>query len=221
MSDRLASSAPDDRRAAVAAAAERHSARVRLLRRALPATIVILVALLIAWPFFDRGRGVLSELPEDFQVETDFALSPDTGTLQMTRSRFTGIDGNGRPFLVTADQVWEADGQEGFVLVDPMADLQLDDTAWVALRAQAGRYVEAEDRLHVAGDVVILIDRGYRLLTDALTVSLAEASLSGDRPVQVIGRDATIAAQGLSITGNGDQIRFEGPATLTLTPGAG
>ena len=84
------------RAASVVAVDRRHTRRVAVLKRVLPAIGVSLLLLIAAWPR-------LVPLWERIRVSFPAIDLRDARELRMVNPRYSGIDREGRPFVVTAD----------------------------------------------------------------------------------------------------------------------
>jgi len=195
------------RRAPSAGQVKRRAQAMWLVKLALPAIAVSLLAMLFLWPEIEGREGRLS-----------FRRGPAmTGeALQVVRPRFQGVDELNRPFTVTAQLGRQIGQQEVMLLDDPRADILLNDGAWVFVESREGRYDKPAHVLELNGDVRIFHDGGTLFVTDAATVLLNEGSAHGERPTQAQGSFGTIDSEGFEMRERGAVMIFTGRARAIL-----
>jgi lipopolysaccharide export system protein LptC len=194
----------------------RHSRRVALLKRALPATGLALLLLIALWPrlapLWDRIR--LAFPPIDLRY---------AGELQMVNPRYAGIDRAGRPFVVTAVSGRQApDRQDLMSLQAPRADVKTTGGADIAVAAISGIYQSQVQLLDLFGDVTLMHQNGTRFVTQSARVDAANNTAEGRDPIEGRGPSGAIKAQGFRILDKGDTIVFTGKTDMVLkgaTPG--
>lgn len=182
---------------------------VGVLKRALPLAALAALALTLAWPQItgseDRMR-VAYRKPAEGLSESARVLDP----------RYTGRDERDRPFTLTADRAEQAPGSSIVELAAPRADVTLENGAWVALEAQAGRFDRAARLLDLEGEVVLHHDAGYEVRTARATIDLASGRAEGDAPVAVQGPAGSLDAPGFRLEEKGAVVIFPGPARMLL-----
>lgn len=195
-----------------AQAQKSYSRMVRLLRISLPVMAALMLVLVFIWPM------LTDQLPR--LQETDLTLEQQAeGVILATEHlRFSGAGRGNQPFTLTADRaVIYDDDRRTTVLTRPLADVFLQSPAgWLALMAERGHYDEADERLHLAGNVRIFHDDGYEFKTENAFYDVrAERGWGLD---EVYGQSAhgRIEAQGFDITAGGAQVSFTGPARMTI-----
>jgi lipopolysaccharide export system protein LptC len=189
----------------------RHS-RVSLLKLALPAAAVLLLVALASAPYWRSG-------PEadrvSYHMQTEAGAAPAS---RLLGAKYHGTDANGQPFTVTADSAVEQDGSK-VALTNPAGDISLKSGSWLMLKAETGLYQQKPDTLALSGNVTLYRNDGTTMTAPHAMIDLRAGAASTSDPVQVQGPFGTLnAANGFSLTGNGAQVTFIGPATLTLTP---
>ncbi|MCS6890601.1 MAG: LPS export ABC transporter periplasmic protein LptC [Rhodovarius sp.] len=203
------------RRAPSAAAMARRAMVMRLLRIALPAAGLGLLALIALWPEIEGQEGRLA-----------FRHSPAvlaTGA-ELREPLYQGIDQEGRPFTLTAALARQLPGpqipgQERLALLAPRADLMLTDGAWLMLEAGAGEYDRATHRLRLSEGVVLYHDGGTRFRAADAVVDLHAGSAQSDKPVQATGPFGIISGEGFALTERGRALVFTGRARAVLEGG--
>ncbi|MFL1460800.1 LPS export ABC transporter periplasmic protein LptC [Roseococcus sp. DSY-14] len=201
---------PNPSRARLAPSAgqvQRRARAVWLVKLALPAIAVSLLAVLFLWPEIEGREGRLS-----------FRRGPAvTGeSLQVVSPRFQGVDELNRPFTVTARLGRQVGQEEVMLLEAPRADILLNDGAWVFVESRDGRYDKPAHVLELNGDVRIFHDGGTLFVTEAATVLLNEGSAHGERPTQAQGSFGTIDSEGFRMTERGAVMVFTGRARAVL-----
>jgi lipopolysaccharide export system protein LptC len=148
-----------------------YSLFVSSMKVLLPAVAAGLVVLVVAWPHLmpDIGRSGL-----DFaKIARDQAK-----TLNMLNARYSGIDDNNQPFNVAADMATQTPDNENLVeLQHPKADIRTSEGNLVALAARVGHYHREEETLDLAGQVHLIHDDGFDIVTES-----ARIDLKGGRP---------------------------------------
>lgn len=202
---RLASIAP---RAAGTVSPGRRLA-VRVLKRLLPAAAVLLLAAIALWPQIDG-----SDDQRRLTFRRDGEAAPDT--LRVRQARYQGVDELGRPFTVTAREASQVSGRDAIEMVQPQADMTLQDGAWVFLDAAEGTYRRTAGLLELAGGVTLNHDAGYEVRTPTAQVDLRAQSAEGPGPVAAQGPFGTLEGIGFQATDGGREIIVFGPARLVL-----
>lgn len=189
-----------------------YSAFVQLLKFALPVVAILLIALMIFWQKIVPNPKFL--LPDVGELSADMARN-----LTMTKPRFDGLDDQGRPYTVTAETALQADGSGDVVdLVQPKADMTMDNGTWMALSAEQGRYDRAGDMLYLDGQVNLFQDRGFELRTPSATIDFKSGVANGDQGIEGQGPSGLLNAEGFEVRNRGGIIIFTGKSHLTVLP---
>ena len=189
---------------------DRHSRRVALLKRLLPATGVTLLLLIAIWPrlapLWDRMRLVLPAI--DLR---------EAGQLRMLNPRYAGTDRLGHPFIVTAASGRQVpDRQDLMSLEAPRADIKTHGGADVVLTAATGMYQSQAQLLDLFGEVTLVHQNGTRFATEAARIDVAENAAQGADPVEGYGPSGDVKAEGFRILDKGDTIIFTGKSDMLL-----
>ena len=183
-----------------------YSRLVRRLRVVLPVAVLATLAAIALWP---RIRAALNHPTE---------LTEQDRRARMVSGRFVGADSHGKPYTVTYDTADQPPGGGPVEMVNPLAELTLDNGRWVAVRAMHGRYDQAAGLIDLSGHVELFHDSGYRFTTDRAHVEISKNLVWGDRAVEGHGPKGQIVARGFRLADKGDTIVFTGPARLLLRP---
>ena len=188
----------------------RHSRRVALLKRILPAIGVALLLLIAIWPR-------LAPLWERMRLGFPAIDLRDARELQMVNPRYAGVDRSGRPFVVTAAAGRQVpDRQDLMSLQGPHADVKTHGGADVVITATRGIYQSQSQLLDLFGQVTLLHQNGTRFVTESARVDAAKNTAEGGDPVEGHGPSGDVAAQGFRILDKGDTILFTGRSDLLL-----
>jgi lipopolysaccharide export system protein LptC len=185
-----------------------YSRQVRRLRVVLPIAGVLVVAGVLLWP----------KIQAQFNHPTE--TSADERRARMINGRFVGSDSHGRPYTVTYESAEQPPGGGPVQMVNPIAELTLQNGHWLAVKADKGRYDQAAGLIDLSGHVELFHDDGYRFTTERAHVEFNKNMAWGDRAVRGRGPKGEIAARGFRVLDKGDSIVFTGPAKLLLRPDA-
>jgi len=193
-----------------------YSRFVSLMKLVLPSVALILVALVVAWPYV---------APKDSHFRFGFAAVQEVGDGEPSafNARFVGIDGENRPITITADVVHNLlpDGEAPVDLEMPKADITLQDGSWLVLTAKKGVYDWQKKSLELTDSVNLFHDTGYEFHTSQATIDVEGFAADGREPVRGHGPFGELTAEGFRVRDKGRRIFFDGKATLILRPGAG
>lgn len=185
--------------AATAEAFRARSRRVRLLRRILPAVILVLAGGTVSWIVL---RSVMSD------VERKAGSSRE---VRLDRPMFHGQDAEGRSFVIGAEGAVR-DPQTGrFRLVAPALKLNLGGRKVTEMSADGGVYDEAAKTVTIGPNVRISDGgSGFTLVTPEAVVDTTTGIVTGNKGVQGTGPLGTINASSYSIHDQGDRVVFSG-----------
>ncbi|MGO8918011.1 MAG: LPS export ABC transporter periplasmic protein LptC [Stellaceae bacterium] len=189
-----------------------YSRFVGLAKRILPGVAVVLLALVAIWP---RLQAEMERV--HFPVPR---LDPrEAQDLRMVNARYTGIDRQNRPFIVTAEVARQNPNIDDLVALEgPRGDLTSTSGAWFELNGYTGLYQPNAQLLDLFGDVQLFQDRGNEFHTDSAHIDMAGGNAEGNDPVEGQGPFGHITGQGFRIRDHGDIIIFTGHAHLILVP---
>jgi lipopolysaccharide export system protein LptC len=189
-----------------------YSRFVGLAKRLLPSVAVVLLALVAIWP------RIQEELDRLGPIIAQARLDPrDARDLRMVNVRYTGLDRQNRPFVITADVARQSpDVDQLMSLEGPKGDLTTAAGAWLELTAYSGLYQPETQMLELFGDVHLYQDKGDEFATDTAHVDLKESAAEGHDHVTGQGPFGHVEADGFRIVNRGDIIIFTGRAHLVL-----
>jgi lipopolysaccharide export system protein LptC len=178
---------------------------IRLMRIVLPLLTVAAIGLVIAWPSLRNDKPSV--------------LATDPGGPQMLNSRYSGVDQHNRPYTITADSAIQSSRNADTVdMVNPVAEMALEDGSWVALKSNSGHYNQKEGKLVMDGNVELFHSLGYQATTEQAFADVRAGTAWGDRPVSGHGPGGQVDALGFRIFDRGNSIVFTGNPKLILRP---
>ncbi|MGO1076191.1 LPS export ABC transporter periplasmic protein LptC [Inquilinus sp. CA228] len=187
-----------------------HSRVVGVLKYALPAVGLVIVALVVAWPELHPSQVDISNPAER-------PVAAAAGEIQ--NPRYSGVDEAARPYTVWATLAKQVEDQI-FDLNRPKGELKLQNGLVLNLDAQAGKLDRSSKSVHLSGNVTLRRSDGTTMITDAADIDLADKGARSSTPVTAEGPFGTLSAGGFKVEQQGDVIIFTGPTKLFLKPGA-
>ena len=188
------------RRAAVLAGWRRQSRRIRFMRKALPATMGLLLLMMAGWV---ATRAVLSAIN---------AASGAGAAIHMTNARFHGRDGQGKPFVIASTEAVR-DGLDvnKITLTAPKFELASEPGfAPRQMRGDHGVYFDDRKLLYMDGHVTFQDGKGARFTSEHATLKLDEGSVTGNSGVSGDSPLGHIDASSYSVDQHGDHVVFVG-----------
>lgn len=189
-----------------------HTRFVQRTKWTLPGLAVGLLLLVAIWP----------ELNSAFQ-HVRFGIPridlSEARRLRMVNPRYTGIDRNSRPYVLTADAATQVPRSDDLITLDaPKADLTTKSGNWVQISGDTGAYQSQPQLLDLYGDVLLYQDRGNEFHTDSARIDMLNGTAEGHDAVSGQGPFGHVTAEGFSLHNRGDVIIFTGKTHLTLLP---
>ena len=196
---------PRETKRFLAARGSRATRVVGWLRIALPVSALLVVLVLALWPVinpYSITTAVMKNIPD----------------LVIDNLHYTGTDSKKQPYSLNAEKATRPAGQANiYDLTQPQAETTLTDGAWLAGKAQFGRFDEATRRLWLGGNVQVFHDKGYQFTTDEAQIDMAKELAWGEKPVLLQGSFGEIRGQGFRMLDSGNTIVIKGPAKAVLS----
>ncbi len=191
--------------------AERYSRFVRTLKILLPiVAFAIFAATLLFVLLYDADDSLTVSFTSVQHVDND---------LRMVNPRFSGVDNERRPFLVTADAaIQDAADPRTVTLETIQADMTLGEDAWVSVTAEQGVLNTEAETLVLEGAIDLYSDTGYEFHTDSAVVQFDERSVMSDTAVQAQGPMGTLRADSFAANDAGETLRFDGNVRMLIYP---
>lgn len=185
------------------AAALRHSRRVRFLRRAIPIGSLLAIATLV-------GVSMLASLG----TIGGLTLGPVSlsGTkITMSAPKLRGFREGTQPYELTAAAATQDTRKPNLIeLSDIDGHVTLKDQGQAHLSADSGLYDSQKEQLQLNGNVRVTTERGYDARLKSAFVDFKAGTVTSKQPVEVAFTGATITADALDVTDNGQHITFTG-----------
>jgi lipopolysaccharide export system protein LptC len=197
--------------AAKFASAARHSRLVRILRIAVPVTVILSMASIVAVSTF---LNPFTMIP----VKVDSGNLVVTGTkITMESPHMSGFTPDQRPYELWAKTATQDITDPDHVdLADLRAKVLMEDQSLLFLDARTGRFDNKQQQLDLHKDIFLRTSTGYEARLNSAFVDMAKGSVSSDEHVDVKLTNGTLTADRLRITEGGDVIRFEGNVVMHL-----
>ncbi len=190
--------------------AKAHAKRVRLLKVVLPVTGVLIIAA-VAGALLVR-QFVYPRL----NIES---ISLQDGKLVMENPNLNGVDGNKRPFSLSADRaIQDADQPKRVELISIVARLPMNEKVFADVTAGNGIYDADAKTLILTQQVEVLTTDGMRIVLENADVDIAGGTLETRKPIFASSRQADIMSNSLQVRENGERLIFEGGVRMTLRP---
>ena len=205
-----------DARFAIAA---RHSRMVRVLRVAVPAAVILALAMIVLVSVFNPFRMLMPKLPLDVG---NLVVS---GTkITMESPHMAGYTTDQRPYEVWAKTATQdVTDPDHLDLKTIRAKLLAEDQSTVTLVARTGLMDTKQQLLNLQKDIFLQTSTGYEARLSQAFVDMANGIVTSDEHVDVKLTNGTITSDRIKITGNGEVITFEGNVVMHLdhfdTPG--
>jgi lipopolysaccharide export system protein LptC len=194
------------------AMAARHSRLVRLLRVAVPAAVVLSMAVIIFVSVYNPFRMLLPKVPVDMG---NLVVS---GTkITMESPHLSGYSTDQRPYELWAKTATQDITDPDHVDLNTLrAKVLMEDQTIVTLDAVNGLFDSKQQLLNLHKDIFLQSSTGYEArLTQAL-VDIGKGAVSSDEHVDVKLLNGTLSADRLRIINSGEVVRFEGNVVMNL-----
>lgn len=192
-------------------AARRHSRLVRILRVAIPITVVGVLALMFLVTYFNPLR-MLGKLPIDI---SDLVVSGTKVTME--KPRLSGFTQDQRAYELSADAAAQDLTKPDFVeLRGIRAKMDMQDKNTMHMSAATGLYNSKTEMLKLERDIFLSSSNGYKgKLIEAL-IDTKKGNVVSDKPVELELLQGTLNANKLEIVDNGDLVRFHGGVVMDM-----
>jgi lipopolysaccharide export system protein LptC len=195
------------------AAAARHSRLVRLLRVAVPATVLLAMTGIVAVSVFNPFRiNGLVKLPVDI---SNLVVS---GTkITMETPHLAGFSTDQRPYEVWAKAaIQDLTDPDHVELRTLRAKVQMEDKSTVTLDARTGFFDSKQQMLDLRKDIFLQSSTGYEARLSQAYVDINKGTVTSDEHVDVKLLNGTLTADKLRIINSGEIVRFEGNVVMNL-----
>jgi lipopolysaccharide export system protein LptC len=195
------------------AAAARHSRMVRLLRVAVPATVLLAMTGIVVVSVFNPFRiNGLVKLPVDI---SNLVVS---GTkITMETPHLAGFSTDQRPYEVWAKAAIQDLADPDHVELRTLrAKVMMEDKSTVMMDARTGFYDSKQQMLDLRKDIFLQSSTGYEARMSQAYVDINKGTVTSDEHVDVKLLNGTLTADRLRIINSGEIVRFEGNVVMNL-----
>ena len=184
---------------------------VALMKVILPTVATALLLVVVIWPQLKDQDGL-------FQIGFEGKIDKTAAeNLRMERAQYTGVDKSKRPFFVTAEAAEQADPNSPTIeLLQPKADILMEDGSWIAITAELGNYNRVTQFLELAGTVNLFHDKGYEFRTTSAVLDLRAGDAVGTEPLRGQGSFGHLQAEGFTIRNRGERVELHGKSQVIL-----
>ena len=197
----------EPRRTLTLESARRHSARVRLMQKALIAVALVLVAALV-WEFSKRS-------PTSFDQ-----VNPDE-SVKMINPRYSGRTSDGLPYYLTAKEAVRLTADANAVeLTNPVLEFFREAGAGKSLViAETGTYDDVNKILNLRTDVDLNTDDGNECKTTHARIYTRTKTIEGDEPISCTGTFGSVKGKAYEILDNYKTFVFKNGMSAVLEQG--
>jgi lipopolysaccharide export system protein LptC len=191
--------------------AMRHSRRVRILRLAMPAGLLVAAALVLVAARLDPLR-MLAKLPVDFG-----SLVVSGTKITMQQPRLSGFTRDSRPYELTAQAAAQDITKPDTIELQGIHGTgKMQDESTLDLTARSGIYDTKTEMLSLRQDVVLTSSTGLQAFLSEALVDAHAGNVVSDKPVEVKLPQGTISANRLEVSDSGAVISFQSGVTMIL-----
>lgn len=193
------------------ATAARHSRRVRFLRVAIPAVVVVALGVTALLSVFNPWRMIV-KLPLNIGN-----LVVSGTTITMESPRLSGFTPDKRAYELSARAAAQDLTNPNVVeLNDLHAKVELEDKSTVQLDARKGVFDTKTEMLKLDEGIILRSSTGYEGHLQEAIVDIHAASVVSSKPVSLKLLNGTLDARNLAISEGGDVVRFDGGVSMEL-----
>jgi len=195
------------------AAAARHSRMVRVLRVAVPATVLLAMAGIVTISVFNPFRiSGLTRLPVDI---SNLVVS---GTkITMETPHLAGFSTDQRPYEVWAKAaIQDLTNPDNVELQTLRAKVMMEDKSTVTMDARTGFFDSKQQMLDLRKDILLQSSTGYEAKLSQAYIDINKGTVTSDEHVDVKLLNGTLTADRLKIINSGEIVRFEGNVVMNL-----
>ena len=194
------------------AAAARHSRMVRLLRVAVPATVLLALASIVLIQVF------VNPFPRGMNLPVDISNLVVSGTkITMETPHLAGFSTDQRPYEVWAKAaIQDLANPDHVELRTLRAKVQMEDKSTVTMDARTGFFDSKQQMLDLRKDIFLQSSTGYEAKLSQAYIDINKGTVTSDEHVDVKLLNGTLTADKLRIINSGEIVRFEGNVVMNL-----
>ena len=199
-------------RAPMFRAATRHSRMVRLYRRAIPVSLIAIMATIAAAAYLTPPKGMVT-------LQTPGRDVVSGSRINMEAPKLGGFTRDGRPYELTARGAAQDLAHPGVMeLKDVRARLQTVDKSTIEVSAATGIYDTKADTMVLKTDVVVTSSAGYSVRMNEAQIDVKTNRMVADQSVEVTLSNGTVKSRRMEVSESGDLMRFTGDVDVYLVP---
>ena len=199
-------------RAAAFRAAERHSGRVRLLKRAMIVGSCLAVVLLLVIAIFDPFH----RLVPTFSAE---GVAVDGAKVSMELPQLAGYRKDGRPYQMKARTMTQDPAKpQTFDLTAVEGVIGMADKGSATVTANSGVYDNAANAMNLEGNVHMTNGAGYEAFLQSVRIDFKTNGMVSKQPVRVFIDTTTVTADAMEVTEGGKTVIFDGRVKSVMVP---
>jgi lipopolysaccharide export system protein LptC len=192
--------------------AMRHSRRVRILRLAIPASLLAAIAIGLLASRFNPMR-MFTALPVDFG-----SLVVSGTKITMQQPRIAGFTSDSRPYELTAHAAaQDVTNPDTIELQGVHGKTEMPDKGAFELTADGGTYDSKTAMLTLRQNIVLKSSGGFDVYLSEAVIDVHSSNVVSEKPVEVRMQQGTINANRMEVVDSGDTIRFGGGVTMVMT----
>lgn len=192
--------------------AARHSARVRVLKVALP-----VIGLLIA-AIFAIVSIVSTYIPDELDVES---ATIEDGKVVMKNPAIAGRNRDGISYSMKADRALQDMKNPDIIQLENIkAQMPVNDKMIAQVDAVTGIYDRGRNILDMTAPFTIRLNTGLEAAFRDAHLDINGGRMSTQQPVTIQSKEASIVAQSLRMTDKGRTVVFEGDVVVNVDPAA-
>ena len=193
------------------AIAARHSRMVRILRIAVPAAVVLAMAVIVVIAFFNKFRINIPKLDMSNLVVSGTKITMESPHL----SGYSTDDR--RPYELWAKTATQDVTDPDHVELDTLrAKVLNEDQSTVTLDARTGFLDNKQQTLDLHKDIHVVTSTGYEAWLSHAFVDMGKGTVDSEEHVDVKLTNGTLSADRLHITDGGAVVRFDGNVVMHL-----
>ena len=194
------------------AAAARHSRMVRVLRVAVPAAVLMAMAVIVFVSIYNPFITGLAKVPVDI---SNLVVS---GTkITMETPHLAGFSTDQRPYEVWAKSaIQDLTDPDHVELRTLRAKVMMEDKSTVTMDARTGFFDSKQQMLDLRKDIFLQSSTGYEARLSQAYVDINKGTVTSDEHVDVKLLNGTLTADKLRIINSGEIVRFEGNVVMNL-----
>ena len=190
--------------------ARRHSRWVRVLRVAVPITVIGALVLTVLLTYYNPLR-MLGSLP----LNVDNLVVSGT-KITMEKPRLSGFTHDSRAYELSAEAAKQDLTKPDFVELQNLhAKVQMQDNSTMLMSAAKGLYDAKTETLKLEKDILLSNNQYEGRLSEA-TVDIRKGNVVSNEPVQLKMLQGQLDANHLEVLDSGDVVRFTEGVTLVL-----